>query len=213
MNSTLEYIAAKFGVNINERPPILIPNINRPIMAATLAELGFRIGAEIGVARGEHAEILCKANPDLKLYCVDIWETYPGYDEYDDRIDRYYQYAQRILYPYECEFIKKFSMDAVKDFLDGSLDFVYIDGAHDFQSVANDLCEWTKKVRIGGIVFGHDFHRSTRFIVDVKDVVPAYCYAKRIRPWFVLGENGHRDDLYREGVQSWMFVRQESDKL
>lgn len=48
-------------------------------------------------------------------------------------------------------------MDVVKQFKDESLDFVYIDGNHSFQHVVNDLCEWEKKVKVGGIVAGHDY--------------------------------------------------------
>jgi hypothetical protein len=176
-------------------------------MAKTLYELGFTKGAEVGVAKGDHAKILCENNPNLKLYCIDVWERYKGYREYTDRIEKYYEIAKNILEPYGCSLIKKFSMDAVKDFPDGSLDFVYIDGAHDFKNVANDICEWSKKVRSGGIVYGHDYKRSKgKYTNDVVDVVQAYCYAKGIRPWFVLGEKGQRDGVYKEGTQSWMWV-------
>jgi predicted O-methyltransferase YrrM len=125
-----------------------------------------------------------------------------------------FEKAKKVLEPYDCEFIQKFSMDAIHDFKDKSLDFVYIDAAHDFKHVAEDLCEWTRKVRVGGIVFGHDFKRAAgNYVNDVKDVVPAYCYAHRITPWFVLGQPGPRDGLFSEGTQSWMFVRQETDKI
>ena len=80
-------------------------------------------------------------------------------------------------------------MDAVKDFEDGSLDFVYIDGNHDFKNVANDIVEWQKKVRVGGIVAGHDYRRHKPHLTyqcHVVDVVNAYTYAFGINPWFVL---------------------------
>jgi predicted O-methyltransferase YrrM len=169
-------------------------------MAQTFHELGFKIGAEIGVAQGNHAKILCENNPGLKLYCIDVWEQYHGYREYTNRIVRYYGEAKERLAPYDCILIKKFSMDAVKDFADGSLDFVHIDGAHDFKNVADDVCEWTKKVRIDGIVYGHDFKRSKgKYLNAVKDVVPAYCYQYGIRPWFIFGAE--------EGIRSWMWIR------
>jgi hypothetical protein len=38
-------------------------------------------------------------------------------------------------------------MDALNDFEDDSLDFVYIDGNHEFPYVAEDLFHWSKKVR------------------------------------------------------------------
>jgi predicted O-methyltransferase YrrM len=212
MGSTLDYIANKFKLDIYQKSPITILETNRTVMAQTLYELGYTVGAEIGVAKGDHALILCENNPNLRLYCVDIWETYKGYREYTDRITKYYRVAQEILSPYDCVFVKKFSMDAVKDFADESLDFVYIDGAHDFKNVADDLCEWSKKVRPGGIVYGHDFKRSVgNYQNAVKDIVPAYCYQFNIKPWFILGTQGKRDGTpYKEGTQSWMFVKDEN---
>jgi predicted O-methyltransferase YrrM len=141
---TLEYITQKFDLNLNQKSPIEILKINRTIMAQTLNELGFRVGAEIGVAQGNHSKLLCENIPRLHLYCIDIWEKYPGYNEYTDRIDRYYLEAKNKLANYDCSFIKKFSMDAAKDFENYSLDFVYIDGAHDLKNVVDDLCIWTK---------------------------------------------------------------------
>jgi len=215
MSFALQYLAKKFDLNLDQKPPIEIRNINRTIMAKTLCELGFKVGAEVGVAQGHHAATLCEQNPGLKLFCVDIWKRYPGYSEYTNRIDRYYHEAVKRLSPFDCVLIKKFSMDAVADFEDESLDFVYIDGAHDFKSVACDICEWTKKVRIGGIVFGHDYKRSRdtggKYPVDVKDVVQAYMYSHGISPWFVL-KNDIRDPKFGPDNPGWLFVRQETDR-
>lgn len=213
MNSTLQFLQTEFNLNLELRPPIEISQINRTTTAQLLGKLGFTIGAEVGVAQGHHAKVLCDNIPGLKLFAIDIWQTYSGYKEYTDRIDKYYQEARQRLAPYNCTMIKKFSMDAVQDFEDNSLDFVYIDGAHDFKNVADDICEWTKKVRVGGIVFGHDYKRSSgKYIVDVKDVVPSYCYAKGIRPWFVL-KNDVRDPIFGPDNPGWLFVRQEADRL
>jgi len=211
----LKYLIKKFGLDATQKPPIEIRNINRTIMAQVLGELKFKVGAEVGVAQGNHAVTLCEANPGLKLFCIDIWELYPGYDEYTDRIKRYHEEAKAKLASYDCVFIKKFSMEALADFADESLDFVFIDGAHDFKSVADDICEWTKKVRIGGIVFGHDYKRSRdtggKYPVDVKDVVQGYTYSHRIDPWFIL-KNDIKDPKFGSDNKGWLFVRQKTDR-
>ncbi len=216
MEEAIKLIINKFNVQTAGKPPFSIHNINRTIMAGVLGELGFKIGVEVGTAQGDHAKILCEKIPGLKLYCIDVWETYPGYNEYTNRIKRYYQEARAKLKPFNCIFVKKFSMEAVDDFADESLDFVYIDGAHDFKSVADDICEWTKKVRIGGIVFGHDYTRSRdtggKYPRDVKDVVQAYTYSHNISPWFVLG-NKIEDPNFRKDELGWLFIRQKTDRL
>jgi hypothetical protein len=216
----IDYFAKRFGLDLEQKPPIEILKINRQIMAECLKDLEMNKGAEIGVAQGKHSELLLKTNPDLVLYCVDVWEPYRGYVEYSDRINKYCEEAKARLadyiLEYRCHMIKNFSMDAVTSFKDRSLDFVYIDGAHDLKSVVCDIVEWTKKVRIGGIVYGHDYQRrfdSERSIIHVKDAVDSYMYDYGISPWFVLGEGGNNSDgLYKEGVRSWMFIRQEKDR-
>lgn len=214
MNSTLEYIVKKFNLDIGPKPPIEIRDVNRTIMAETLTELNFKVGAEVGVAQGDHALMLCRKNPGVKLYCIDVWARYGGFREYTDRIDKYFLEAQEKLKPYNAVMVKKFSMDAVSDFADNSLDFVYIDAAHDFKNVTDDVCEWAKKVRVGGIVFGHDYKSRSKgsYVRDVKYVIPSYCYAKDIRPWFVLA-NGIRDDVFGRDNPAWLFVRQDTDRL
>lgn len=211
MGSTLNFISKKFDLDLHQKSPITILKINRGIMADTLCELGYKVGAEVGVCKGDHAELLFQRIPGLKLYGIDVWESYPGYHEYQTSIGKYHEAAISRLSKYDSVLIQKYSMDAVKDFRDGSLDFVYIDAAHDFKSVAEDIYDWTPKVRPGGIVYGHDYKRQSnpKVLHHVKDVVSAYCYALQVHPWFILGDTGKSDDLYREGTRSWMFVRGE----
>jgi predicted O-methyltransferase YrrM len=52
--------------------------------------------------------------------------------------------------------IRSDSAGAAKNFDDGSVDAVYIDGDHSRQGVLRDLAAWIPKVRPGGIVIGHD---------------------------------------------------------
>jgi SAM-dependent methyltransferase len=131
------------------------PLKNRIKLAELFNELGFKVGAEVGVLGGGYATVLCEKIPGLKLFLIDKW----GLDEI--RYRKYHQRklveAQSRLANYNCEYIRKFSMEAVKDFADESLDFVFIDADHHYHNVKDDIREWTKKVRKGGIVSGHDY--------------------------------------------------------
>lgn len=218
MNKTLNLLAEKFSLSLNA-PVVEIHGINRTLMAQFLYELDFQEGAEIGVAEGNHAKVLCESIPNVKLHLIDVWTKYPGYEEYQNPEDCFEE-AKRKLKDYNCIFINKFSMDAVKDYKDKSLDFVYIDSAHDFRSIAEDISEWSKKVKVGGIVFGHDYkqHKSymdkgkLRYPVDVKPVVQAYCQAKNIQPLFVL-TNDIRDPVFGRDNPGWAFVRTEENSI
>ncbi|MCK9351247.1 MAG: class I SAM-dependent methyltransferase [Candidatus Paceibacterota bacterium] len=127
----------------------------REDLAKYFHQLGFKIGAEIGVLEGLYSEILCKANPGLILYCIDSWGT--GENKRREYHLQAYEKAKIRLAPYNTAIIYKLSMDAVEDFEDGSLDFVYIDANHRPDFITDDVREWTKKVRKGGIVSGHDY--------------------------------------------------------
>ena len=67
-----------------------------------------------------------------------------------------------------------------------SLDFVYIDGNHHFDFVMQDIIEWSKKVRAGGVVSGHDYYRFRN--AGVVDAVNTYTHAHQIWEWFITDE-------------------------
>lgn len=195
---TLKYVLEKY--NLVEARYLYLP-ISREEFAVLLAELKLNTGAEMGVERGFYSEALCKANPNLKLYSVDAWKAYKGYRDHVDQVklNRFYKETKERLAPYNCEVIKDWSMEAVKKFKDESLDFVYIDGNHDFKNVTDDLAEWSKKVRKGGIVSGHDYVRlRTSIDCQVKAVLDAWAYAYKISPVFVVTGNP---------FSSWFWVK------
>lgn len=49
------------------------------------------------------------------------------------------------------------SVEAAREFDDGSVFFCFIDGSHDPRSVREDLAAWTPKIAPGGRLAGHDW--------------------------------------------------------
>jgi len=49
------------------------------------------------------------------------------------------------------------SLEAVSQFQDGSLDFVYLDGRHYRKAVLEDLNLWFPKLREGGLLAGNSY--------------------------------------------------------
>lgn len=189
----LTHFAAKFEFGADWPAPVSVPKLDRLGAAQTFAELGFASGAEIGVASGVHSELLLKTIPELTLHCVDPWVQTDGYESFHHR--RLYQWrrqAYSILRPLGAIIHRQTSMDAVKDIPDHSLDFVYIDGAHDFRHAAEDIYEWSKKVRPGGVLYGHDYILKPygRYACHVPQIVKAYVEAFSVKNWLIFGEGG-----------------------
>jgi hypothetical protein len=149
---------------------------DRDTLAELFNDLGFKSGAEVGVQGGCYSQLLCQKIPGLKLKSVDPWTPYKGIRE--GKQNRLYASTVETLTPYGVEIIKKKSMDAVVDVPDVSLDFVYIDGLHDFNNVMMDIIHWARKVRVGGIIACHDY--VTGYQVGVIHAVLAYTGAHNI---------------------------------
>jgi len=166
-----------------------LTNSSRNDLAAEFAERGFTVGVEIGVERGLFSEVLLKTIPGLQLTCVDAWTAYRGYRDHvsQDKMNGFYQEAKARLQPLGATLVRKFSLEAVKDVRDGSLDFVYIDGNHGFDWVMLDIILWSRKVRPGGIVSGHDYIRRLREPVHVIEATHAYTHAHGITEWWTVG--------------------------
>ena len=164
--------------------PVLLRRGNRGTMATVFGELGYTVGAEIGVKYGNNAMSLCDHNPDLHLYCIDPWAPYDRVSQ--ARQDRIYANAMKNLKGYPVTIIRKPSLEALLDFEDDSLDFAYIDGAHDFDNAMMDIICWSRKVRRGGVVAVHDYMAG--FGAGVMWAVNSYTHCHNIGVWFVTRE-------------------------
>lgn len=118
------------------------------------------IGIEIGCYAGESTQALVNSGAFKKFYCIDPWEM--GYDPADIAGDEHIFEAEQV---FDSRFkdnpavikIKKKSHDAVGMFEDESIDFIYIDGNHQYQAVKQDLEDYVPKIKQGGIIAGHDY--------------------------------------------------------
>lgn len=164
-------------------------SLTREGLAKWFGEWGFKIGAEIGVRVGKFSEVLCKSMPGLNLLCVDPWATndYRSGMIGAERQEAYYQECLKRLAPYESVKIMRMpSMEAVVKIPDESLDFVYIDGCHEFDYVMSDIIFWSRKVRKDGIVAGHDLYAFKR--AGVVQAVNIYTHMHQIHEYFMTDE-------------------------
>lgn len=146
------------------RMALLLPRQSR------LLEIGsFRGGST--VALGHAARLRQHA-----IYCVDVWAEYQQQSDFVN-MDSSQLHDMTILQ----EFISntRFIKDRLCMLRGNSTDFrdilaedlfsmVFIDGAHDYDSVVDDIIFGLKVIRPGGILCGHDYHSRG---MDVKKAV------------------------------------------
>lgn len=171
------------------------PTIDRKNGRGLLVDLfsNSETGAEIGVWEGGFSEKICRANPRLKLICVDPWKPQKGYLEVKNdaaRMDAAFASAQQRLQPYDCTFMRMTSLEAAAKVPDNSLDWVYIDSNHLREHVLADLNAWIPKVKSSGVISGHDYFENPRKpFIQVKAAINDYTRAHGIDPWFVLAND------------------------
>jgi predicted O-methyltransferase YrrM len=217
--NTLDYILQKY--KLENKPYIEIPDVGRNHLATLLNELDFKIGVEVGVQRGLYSEVICRENPQMKVYGVDSWKAYvthPAEDQFkttqnhssQETLEQFYEQTKTRLSPYKnYEIIREYSIEALNHFEDGSLDFVYIDANHEYGFVKSDIEGWSKKIRKGGILAGHDYYRvrNPGSLMHVKLAVDDYVRDNNISPLLIWGSNdGNPSVTFRDRRRSWSWV-------
>lgn len=139
------------------------------------------VGCELGVNFGINLIYTLDNVEEIgKVYAVD------PYISYDDRvaggdivsaetIERVHDCFLVNSRPYQdkIQLIRKTSDQAHVDIPDNSLDYIFIDGDHNYAQTFRDLKNYYPKVREGGIFAGHDVHLRdvtqalTEFILEI----------------------------------------------
>ena len=144
---------------------------------------------EIGVYKGVNAESILKHLNIRSLTLIDPYQEYGGYDHgYYDQTKKTEKEAKKRLRKYrrKIRFIKKMSDDAVKDA--PLCDFIYIDGNHDYQYVKKDIANYSKKLKIGCILAGHDVQMPgvIKAIVEFASKNPNYELCIENPDWWMI---------------------------
>jgi len=109
---------------------------------------------EIGVQNGTHAVEMYEALHPKKIYLVD------SFDEPKWRQEEHAEFRKQLNINLKklsnCKFITDLSQIASIQ-IPNELDFIYIDACHNEESVIIDIACWYPKVKVGGMIAGHDF--------------------------------------------------------
>ena len=123
---------------------------------------------EVGAWKGKSTSYLAveilNSGKKIKYDVIDTWMGTPSKGDNEYQNDKFVK--TNTLYEHFLENIepvknivnpmKMSSVEASKLFNDNSLDFVFIDASHDYESVKEDIQHWLPKVCNNGIIAGDD---------------------------------------------------------
>lgn len=169
------------------------------------------VGAYVGKSAAFMAVEIINSGKDIKFDVVDIWmpiddfqrDNLYKFTEKDAFLDfkklftigadsyeiflRNIESVKHVINP-----IKSESTRASRLYADKSLDFVYIDADHKYKGVKSDILAWLPKVKVGGVLAGHDYIEGK----GVKIAVDELFDKKDVE--FVLGASG---------LSSWVITK------
>jgi len=137
------------------------------------------IALEIGTLKGENTKSMFKKLNISKIYLIDPYIIYNGLDRVyayrsckKEAIRRLNKFSDKI------NWIFKLSSEAIEDIKE-KVDFIYIDGNHDYSFVKEDLENYWEILNMGGIMSGHDIQCE-----DVSRAVLEFARKKNLQVLF-----------------------------
>lgn len=125
---------------------------------------------EVGTWKGRSAAFMAveiiNSGKSIQFDCVDTWSgseehidpKSPFYEPLLETPDGLFNHFLSNIEPVKhiINVKRKPSVNASADYVDGSVNCVFIDAAHDYDNVCIDIKKWLPKVKSGGILAGHD---------------------------------------------------------
>ncbi len=114
------------------------------------------------------------AGTSSTLYCVDTWFDFIGLHDFAD-VDRsaiaddlvvFSNFLKNTSFFSDNLRVLKGKASAFAELLAGAgFDLIFIDGAHDYESVRNDIKIAFSALKPGGLICGHDYHTAGKGVV------------------------------------------------
>jgi hypothetical protein len=123
------------------------------------------VGSFLGKSSCYLAQKIKNSGKKITFYCVD---TFEGVKNDPNYYDYYLKYGTDFFWKFEENINKCGAQNLIKPikntsekasylFEDKSLDLVFIDANHTYDFVKNDILYWQNKVKVNGIMAGHDY--------------------------------------------------------
>jgi hypothetical protein len=109
------------------------------------------LAVEMGAYTGQSAAYLIveAINAGLDTFRLDLVDIEMTKHRTLQNLDRVIEHVGKV---HECD-----SLVAASRYEDKSIDFLFLDAAHDYANISRDITAWLPKVKPGGIISGHDY--------------------------------------------------------
>lgn len=152
-------------------------------------------GVELGVAAGGFSARMVQSGRFRTFFGVDMYADTHDVSQYKEALRNVGLFA-----PYKL--LRMTFAEALDLFEDESLDFVYIDGyAHTGQEGGQTIWDWARKVRVGGLIAGDDYHPDWPLVQQAVEAFAAETGFELLATTEV--DRGSRYDDY----PSWVMVK------
>lgn len=146
------------------------------VLASFCLEQGYKSFVEVGCKEGRTTGHILKTVPDSRVIAIDPWmaqeksadptkETYGDWDF--QKIEREFcentgaNITGALVYSGErLTFLRQTSEQAAQNLKGNEYDLIFIDALHDYEHVKQDIALWWPRVRVGGMLTGHDFNHK-----------------------------------------------------
>jgi len=131
---------------------------------------------EIGTFHGANLFSVLKNycnHDESRLYTIDPFQNYDGYDEYKNEQDNNYNIFmknyEKCNEKHKITVCRGFSNEEIPKFADEFFDMIYIDGNHEPEYVLEDAVLSFRKLKKGGWIIFDDYGWVDTNIVDLKE--------------------------------------------
>ncbi|HVD98527.1 MAG TPA: class I SAM-dependent methyltransferase [Cytophagaceae bacterium] len=182
-----------------------------------------KVIVELGVHTGNSFNAFCqtvkKYNTATTCYGVDTWkgEEHAGY--YEETVFQELSKYHAENYKGISVLLRKTFDEAAKDFTEGSIDLLHIDGLHTYEAVKNDYETWLPKMKNGGVIIFHDTQvRRGDFGVwklwqEISSQYPSYEFANSHGLGVILIGSNPLFELFLQEINKLKFLQQYFPKL
>lgn len=162
-----KYLAVPVESTFTDYEKVYVEAVERAKSGAVFVE----IGAFLGKSAVLMAELIRQSGKKIAFHTIDPFVAKAKLDPktglygwggsenfyHPETEFLFRKFVEEAGYTEDINLIVKYSEHAIPDFEDESVDFVFVDGAHDYPNGYHDVTAWYKKLKPGGMLAGHDY--------------------------------------------------------